>query len=95
MISRSLTLAAVAALSFAAAGAPDADAGYGFKFRSHHGHSHHFHKHRFGGHYFHGPRISIRIGKVGRRSCGYYYDKWQYTGSRYWKRQYKICKGYW
>lgn len=93
MFARSLTLAATAALSFAAAGAPDADAGHGFKFRHHHGHSHHFHGHRFGGHYGYGPRISIRIGKV--RGCGYYYGKWQYTGSRYWKRQYMECKGYW
>ncbi len=27
-------------------------------------------------------------------SCGYYYDKWQYTGSFYWKKQYFICKGW-
>ena len=27
----------------------------------------------------------------GYRSCDYFYNKWQYTGSRYWKSRYFDC----
>jgi hypothetical protein len=29
-----------------------------------------------------------------RSGCGYYYRKWQRTGSRYWLRQYRACRYY-
>lgn len=40
----------------------------------------------------HGPRLRIVIGGGGYGyGCGYLYDRWQFTGSRYWKREYFAC----
>jgi hypothetical protein len=45
-------------------------------------------------HFFdHGPRLHLFIGGGG--GCGYYLDRWEDTGSFYWKRKYYICKGWW
>jgi hypothetical protein len=51
-----------------------------------HGHGHGWHH---GGH--HGG-LRIVIGP--RYDCGYYYEQWMDTGSRYWKRKYYACKGW-
>lgn len=50
-----------------------------------HGKRHHF--------LDHGPRLHLYIGGGG--GCGYYLDRWEDTGSFYWKRKYFICKGWW
>ena len=49
-----------------------------------------------GKHFFfgdHHPRVLLFLGNGG--GCGYAYEKWQYTGSFYWKREYYICRGWW
>ncbi|MCB1519654.1 MAG: hypothetical protein KDJ37_03655 [Hyphomicrobiaceae bacterium] len=45
-----------------------------------------FHKHHHHHHFFR-PRHYVYIGP----SCGYYYKKWKYTGSSYWKYKYYDC----
>lgn len=47
----------------------------------------------FGHHGHHGHRnVVVNIGGGG---CGYYYDRWQDTGSYKWKKRYYECKGWW
>jgi hypothetical protein len=84
MLARGLTVAALSALAVTAAGSAPAEAGK--KFRGFHGH-HYGHTY----HYHHRPRIRV----YGYSSCGYYLKKWQYTGSRYWRKKYFQCKSMW
>jgi hypothetical protein len=56
-------------------------------------HKFHFKNHHFNN--FHSGRTVVVIGGGGRYSCDYYYDKWQWTGSKYWKRQYYACVYSW
>lgn len=75
MIKKTIALAAVAASLAAFAPASDAEAG---KLR--HGFRHFGHHHHWRPHYvFVGP------------SCHYYYKKWKWTGSSYWKHKYYDC----
>jgi len=53
--------------------------------RRHHHHGHHHH--HFRGWY--GPSI-VTYGTYGY-GCGYYWRKWKYTGSSYWKHRYFAC----
>jgi hypothetical protein len=86
MLKASMLVAAAAALvTFAGASGP-ANAGHGL--RHHHHHLHHFH-------HLHRPRLGIYIGSVGLRRCGYEYAKWMRTGSRFWKREYYMCRNGW
>lgn len=82
MTCRSLTIAALSALTMVAATAAPADAG---------SRRHGFHGLHFGhGYYGHVPRIRINIG--GHRGCGFYYSKWKRTGSWYWRDQFYDCR---
>lgn len=81
------TLAAVAAAIAIAASAGTAMAkgrhgGLHFSGKGFHS-FHHRHHHR--------PHLYIYSGG----GCGYYYDKWQYTGRFFWKSKYYQCKGWW
>ncbi len=81
MMHRSWTIAAIAAVSILAAGANSAQAR-----QRHHG----FHsQHNYSGYI---PRIRINIGGRGGYECGYLYDRWMDTGSRYWRRQFNACR---
>lgn len=51
-----------------------------------HGHGNHFF---FNQH--HGLRIIGGGYGYGYDSCGYLFNKWQYSGSYYWKRQFLLC----
>lgn len=78
MLKKTIALAAVAATLTAFAPSPEAEAGK--RFRLHFGHHHFHHHHRRPHHYVYtGP------------SCRYYYKKWKWTGSKYWKRKYYRC----
>ena len=81
--SLAVTIAALGAVGSAEAGRPGgAFKGGGFKIGFKH-HNHHFrHKH------FYGPRVF-----VGGGGCGYFYDKWKFTGSSFWKAKYYSCIG--
>lgn len=92
MITKNFAVAAlaVAVAVLGAAGSAEAGkrgGGGGFKFGGG-GFKHSFHHHHGFGHKRHfGPKIIIGVGG----GCGYYYDKWQFTGSRYWKAKYFNC----
>jgi hypothetical protein len=51
----------------------------------------------FQGNFGHGHHSSsgIYINVGGSGGCGYSYDRWQDTGSYYWKKRYYECKGWW
>jgi hypothetical protein len=51
--------------------------------RRHHHHGHHHHHFR----HWHGPAYVT----YGYNSCDYFYRKWKYTGSGYWKYKYFDC----
>ncbi|MEQ1673096.1 MAG: hypothetical protein ABL893_19780, partial [Hyphomicrobium sp.] len=60
-----------------------------------HGGGHHFSGMGFsGGHHRHHHRPHLYI-YSGGGGCGYFYEKWQYTGRFYWKSKYYQCKGWW
>ncbi|MFN3867807.1 MAG: hypothetical protein ACK4MF_01940 [Hyphomicrobiaceae bacterium] len=66
-----------------------AGSGAGFKFVGGGGLEHSFHHHQGFGHKRHfGPKIIIGLGGGG---CGYYYDRWKFSGSRFWKAKYFNC----
>ena len=48
--------------------------------RHHHHHHHHFRT-------WHAPVVVASS----YESCGHYFQKWKYTGSRYWRSQYLAC----
>lgn len=80
--SLTVTFAAVGAIGSAEAG----KRGGGFKFggggfKQHHSHHKFHHRHHFG--------PSIYIGGGG--GCGYYYHKWKYSGSYFWRVKYFDC----
>lgn len=77
---KSMTIVTAATLAVIASGASTASAG------GHHGH------HFFNHHHHHGLRIVLGSGYSG---CGYLYDRWQYTGSHFWKRRFLACKYGW
>lgn len=52
--------------------------------RRHHHHGHHHHHHF---RHWHGPAYVT----YGYNSCDYFYRKWKYTGSGYWKYKYSAC----
>lgn len=88
MIARNLVIASLAATVALLGAVGSAEAGrrhggFGLKFGGggFHKHHHHFH-HR----HFYGPRIVI-----GGGGCGYYWNKWKWTGSYYWKAKYYDC----
>jgi hypothetical protein len=74
------TLAALAATLIIAASTSSAMAG-----SKHHGRHHGFH---------HRGHVQLFIGGGGG-GCGYYRNRWQDTGSFYWKRRYFECRGWW
>lgn len=79
---KALSLGAFAALVLTIGGAATANAGGGH---------HRFHNfHRFD---FHPHSRLVLIAPP--RDCGYYYERWQYSGSFYWKQRYFQCKGWW
>ena len=78
MSTKSLMIAAAAAFATLAGGIGAANA---------HGHGNHFY---FNQH--HGLRIIGGGDGYGYDSCGYLFNKWQYSGSYYWKRQFLLCK---
>ena len=80
---KQLTAATLCAVALAGATLP-AQAG-----RGHHRHHHHHHHH--GKHFLRFHVVPVYVAP----SCGYYYAKWQYTGSHHWKKKYYICKGWW
>ena len=57
----------------------------------HYGHHRHGRHHRRG--YIYGAGIPFFYGGYGYYGggCGYYYRKWQRTGSRYWRNRYYAC----
>ena len=81
MLKKSI-VAAAASLAFALA------AGVGTAQAHDKGGEKHMEKHDFDRH----PHIQLFIGGGG---CGYYYERWEKTGSLFWKRKYFICKGWW
>ena len=87
MTMKTFTIAAAvaitAALSAGTAGAHDKGSHISMKMEKHESHEHY------------GPRVRFYVGPSYDSGCGYYYDKWQYTGSFTWKKQYFICKGWW
>ena len=40
----------------------------------------------------HGSHVSINVGSG--NGCGYYRERWEDTGSFYWKHKYYDCKGW-
>jgi hypothetical protein len=64
----------------------------GGKHFKHHGFGNNFHSFHHSHNRHHRPIIQLSIGGGG---CGYYYENWMDTGSRYWKRKYYLCKGWW
>lgn len=52
--------------------------------RHHHHHGHHY-RHFHG---WYGPVVTYGYSAYG---CEYYYKKWKYTGSRFWKHKYFAC----
>lgn len=53
--------------------------------RRHHGHNYHNNHFR----HWHGPAYVTN--GYAYDSCGYFYRKWKYTGSGYWKHKYFAC----
>ena len=53
------------------------------------------HGHKGFNNFQHGPHVRFVVTPNYGGGCGYYYDRWQYTGSYYWKKQYFVCKGWW
>lgn len=82
MTMKSLGIAAIAASAILSAGISPASAG-----GRHHGFHNFYHLNNF----HHRPRIRLYVGGGGN-SCGYYYDMWQDTGSKYWKRKFFRCR---
>ncbi len=79
-MTRQIAVAITCLLALASAGPVQAKG-------KHHGHHHHGHHHL---------RSFVYVAPVyATPSCGYYYVKWQNTGSFYWKKQYYACKGCW
>lgn len=83
MLSKSIAFAAVAASVAILGASGSAEAGkrhFGAHFGGH-GHHHKFHHRHWRPHYYvySGP------------SCGYYFKKWKWTGSSYWKHKYYDC----
>ena len=77
MLKKTLALAALAGAIATFAPTGNAEAG---KLRLHlHGWKHH----HFHGHHWRSHRYDF--------GCRYYYKKWKWTGSRYWKRKYYRC----
>lgn len=83
MQAKALFLAAAATLAVVGSASLSTPAEAGKRFRLHigGGHHHHFrHRHWHAPHYvYSGP------------SCRYYYKKWKWTGSSYWKHKYFDC----
>jgi hypothetical protein len=77
-ISRKLVLGTTAALVAALTALAPASAG-----GRHHHHDRHHHHYR----YWHKPVVVV----PSYERCGYYYRKWKYTGSRYWRARYFAC----
>jgi hypothetical protein len=79
---KSVTIAAAAAAILMSAGSGGAMA--------------HDHRLSFGisdHHYLYRPHLYLYSGLSD--GCGYYYERWEDTGSFFWKRKYYICKGWW
>lgn len=51
----------------------------------------HFNSLYFSNNSFHQDKHRLRVFTYSPYSCEYYYDKWQWTGSRFWKKQYYSC----
>lgn len=77
-----LTAAAVLSLIGSATVTTPAEAGNRFRVHFGGGHHHHHFRHR----HWHTPHyVYLSPG------CGYYYKKWRWTGSSYWKYKYYEC----
>ncbi|MBL8564935.1 MAG: hypothetical protein JNM89_04390 [Hyphomicrobiaceae bacterium] len=84
--SLAVTIAALGAVGSAEAGRRGGGfKGGGFKVGFNH-HNHHFHNKHFSG-----PHVFVSGGGGG--GCGYYFDKWKFTGSSFWKAKYYGCIG--
>lgn len=70
------------AVGSAEAGRGGKGGGGGFHRHSSHHHNHHGHHHRHFRHFYY-------VDHGG--GCGYFYKKWQWTGSSYWKYKYYEC----
>ncbi len=53
----------------------------------------HGHGHRSFHSFHHRPHLQLYIGGGG--GCGYYFERWQDSGSFFWKRKFYQCKGWW
>lgn len=87
MSTKSMIITAIAVAATLSAGTVSASehgSSHGsFKMHSDHGHfEHSFH---------HQPHIRFIVRS--NDDCGYYYERWQDTGSRYWKHKYYDCRG--
>lgn len=62
----------------------------------HYGGRHYGHRRHYGRYYrpyIYGAGIPFFYGGFGYNSgCGYYYRKWKWTGSRYWRNRYYACR---
>lgn len=80
MSTRLFMMAAAAAFATLAGGIGAANA------HGHGGHGNHFFNHH------HGLRIIGGGYGYGYEGCGYFFNRWQYSGSYYWKRRFLSCK---
>lgn len=61
----------------------------------HFGHRHYGHRHWRGGRWWWGPAVGVGIySGYAYSGCGYYYRKAVNTGSSYWWRRYRDCRGW-
>lgn len=81
MFKKTLALTAIAASLAAFAPSGEAEAGKRFGVRIGGGHHHHFHHRNF--HH----KFVVHTGP----SCGFYFKKWKFTGSSFWKAKYFAC----
>jgi hypothetical protein len=79
---RALSLGTFATIALSLGGAATANAGSGH--------------HRFHNFYSFDFRPHTRLVLISPSyDCGTYYDRWQYSGSFYWKKRYFECRGWW
>jgi hypothetical protein len=82
---KSILFAGAAGVAALAGGITAASA-HGHGGHGHMGHGHFFHHHGFG------PRIIVGSAYS---DCGHLYNRWTFTGSRYWKMRYLQCRYGW